>query len=55
MFRQRAFIVELIVAAALIVAPYVLPHLGFTPTTMTLVIAGATDTGATVTLDFTGM
>lgn len=33
MLRQRPFLVEILTAIALIAAPFVLPYLGFTPTT----------------------
>src|SRR4026207_2127657 len=34
MLRQRPFLVEVLTAIGLIAAPFVLPHLGFTPTTI---------------------
>src|ERR1043165_4990000 len=38
MLRQRPFLVEALTAAALIATPYVLPHLGFTPTTINRIL-----------------
>jgi len=38
MLRKRPLVVEVITAAALIAAPFVLPYLGFTPTTMNRIL-----------------
>src|SRR5262245_54386407 len=38
MFKQRFFIIEAMTAAALIAAPFVLPHLGFSPTTINRIL-----------------
>ncbi len=39
--RQRPFVVEILTALALIAAPFVLPHLGFTPTTINRILIWA--------------
>ncbi|MCZ7561823.1 MAG: branched-chain amino acid ABC transporter ATP-binding protein/permease [Burkholderiaceae bacterium] len=39
--RQRPFVVEIITALALIAAPFVLPYLGFTPTTINRILIWA--------------
>jgi branched-chain amino acid transport system permease protein len=41
MLKQRAFIVELIVAAGLIAAPFVLPYLDFSPNTINRILVWA--------------
>jgi branched-chain amino acid transport system permease protein len=38
MLRQRPFLIEVLAAAALIAVPFVLPHLGFTPTTINRIL-----------------
>src|ERR1043165_2975429 len=38
MLRQRPFLVEALTAAALIATPFILPHLGFTPTTINRIL-----------------
>ncbi len=38
MFKQRPFVIEALTATGLIVAPFVLPHLGFSPTTMNRIL-----------------
>src|SRR5215475_1656507 len=42
MLRQRPFIVEVLTAAGLIAAPFILPYLGFTPTTVNRILFGFT-------------
>ena len=38
MLRKRPLLVEVLTALGLIAAPFVLPHLGFTPTTMNRIL-----------------
>src|SRR5574340_1502807 len=54
--RQRAFIVEILTALGLIAAPFVLPHLGFTPTTINrILIMGLVGIGFDLLFGFTGL
>ncbi len=54
--RQRAFIVEILTLLALIAAPFVLPHLGFTPTTINrILIWGLVGIGFDLLFGFTGL
>src|SRR5690242_2478223 len=56
MTRQRAFLVELLTAAGLIAAPFILPYLGFTPTTMSRIIVwGLFGIGFDILFGFTGL
>ena len=56
MFKQRAFIVELLTAAGLIAAPFVLPYLGFSPTTINrILIWGLFGIGFDILFGFTGL
>ena len=54
--RQRAYIVEILTLLALIAAPFVLPHLGFTPTTINrILIWGLVGIGFDLLFGFTGL
>ncbi|MCK9514844.1 MAG: branched-chain amino acid ABC transporter ATP-binding protein/permease [Ottowia sp.] len=56
MFRQRAFIVELITLAVLIAVPFVLPHLGFNQSTINrIMIWGLVGIGFDLLFGFTGL
>jgi branched-chain amino acid transport system permease protein len=56
MLRQRPFIVEILTAAALIAAPFVLPYLGFTPTTVNRILVwGLFGIGFDILFGFTGL
>ncbi|MBE2241846.1 MAG: branched-chain amino acid ABC transporter ATP-binding protein/permease [Burkholderiaceae bacterium] len=54
--RQRPFIVEIIALLALIAAPFILPHLGFNPTTINrILIWGLVGIGFDLLFGFTGL
>ncbi len=54
--RQRPFIVEILTLLALIAAPFVLPHLGFNPTTINrILIWGLVGIGFDLLFGFTGL
>src|ERR1043166_4707528 len=56
MLRQRPFLVEILTAIGLIAAPFVLPHLGFTPTTMNRILVwGLFGIGFDILFGFTGL
>jgi branched-chain amino acid transport system permease protein len=56
MSRQRPFLMEAVTAILLIVAPFVLPHLGFTPTTMSrIMVWGLFGIGFDILFGFTGL
>src|SRR5665213_3461675 len=56
MLKQRPFLVEVLTAAALIAAPFVLPHLGFTPTTINRILVwGVFGLGFDILFGFTGL
>ena len=56
MLKQRAFLIEILTAAGLIVAPFVLPHLGFAPTTVNrILIWGLFGIGFDILFGFTGL
>ncbi len=56
MLRQRPFLVEVLTAVALIAAPFVLPHLGFTPTTVNRILVwGLFGIGFDILFGFTGL
>ena len=56
MLRQRPFLVELLTAAALVAAPFVLPYLGFTPTTINRILVwGLFGIGFDILFGFTGL
>jgi branched-chain amino acid transport system permease protein len=53
---QRPFLVEALTAAALIGAPFVLPHLGFTPTTINRILVwGMFGLGFDILFGYTGL
>src|SRR3954470_5230394 len=56
MLRQRPFLVEVLTAVGLIAAPFVLPYLGFTPTTMNRILVwGLFGLGFDILFGFTGL
>jgi len=56
MLRQRPFLVEALTAAGLIAAPFVLPYLGFTPTTINrMLVWGVFGIGFDILFGFTGL
>ncbi|HEY7661615.1 MAG TPA: branched-chain amino acid ABC transporter ATP-binding protein/permease [Xanthobacteraceae bacterium] len=56
MLRQRPFLVEILTAAGLIAAPFVLPYLGFTPTTINRILVwGLFGIGFDILFGFTGL
>src|SRR3954452_16082307 len=56
MLRQRPFLVEILTAASLLAAPFVLPYLGFTPTTMNRILVwGLFGIGFDILFGFTGL
>ncbi len=56
MLKQRPLLVEVLTALALIFAPFVLPHLGFTPTTINrILIWGMFGLGFDILFGYTGL
>jgi branched-chain amino acid transport system permease protein len=56
MLRQRPFLIEVLTAAGLIAAPFVLPYLGFTPTTINRILVwGLFGIGFDILFGFTGL
>jgi len=56
MLRPRPFLVEILTAACLIGAPFVLPYLGFTPTTINRILVwGLFGIGFDILFGFTGL
>ena len=56
MLRQRPFLVEVLTAVGLIAAPLILPHLGFTPTTINRILVwGIFGIGFDILFGFTGL
>ncbi|MGC1466104.1 MAG: branched-chain amino acid ABC transporter permease/ATP-binding protein, partial [Pseudolabrys sp.] len=56
MVRKRPFLVETLTAAGLIAAPFILPHLGFTPTTINRILVwGVFGLGFDILFGFTGL
>jgi branched-chain amino acid transport system permease protein len=56
MFRQRPFLVEALTALGLIATPFVLPYLGFTPTTINRILVwGLFGLGFDILFGFTGL
>src|SRR5215468_5957883 len=54
--RQRHFLIEILTGAGLIVAPFVLPYLGFTPTTINRILVwGIFGIGFDILFGFTGL
>ena len=56
MLRQRPFLVEALTAAGLIAAPFILPYLGFSPTTINRILVwGLFGIGFDILFGFTGL
>jgi len=56
MLKQRPFLIEALTAAGLIAAPFLLPHLGFTPTTINRILVwGLFGLGFDILFGFTGL
>src|SRR5690242_247382 len=56
MLKQRPFLIEILTAAGLIAAPFVLPYLGFTPTTINRILVwGLFGLGFDILFGFTGL
>ena len=56
MLKQRPLLIEVLTAAALIAAPFVLPYLGFTPTTVNRILVwGLFGIGFDILFGFTGL
>jgi branched-chain amino acid transport system permease protein len=56
MLRQRPFLVEALTAIGLIAAPFILPHLGFAPTTINRILVwGLFGIGFDILFGFTGL
>src|SRR5947209_20019956 len=56
MLTQRPFLIEVLTAVGLIAAPFLLPHLGFTPTTMNRILVwGLFGIGFDILFGFTGL
>ena len=56
MLRQRPLLVEALTAAGLIAAPFILPYLGFTPTTINRILVwGLFGIGFDILFGFTGL
>ena len=56
MLRQRPLLIEILTAASLIAAPFVLPYLGFTPTTINRILVwGLFGLGFDILFGFTGL
>jgi branched-chain amino acid transport system permease protein len=56
MLKRRAYIIEALTAVGLIVVPYVLPHLGFSPTTINRILVwGLFGLGFDILFGFTGL
>ena len=56
MLNQRSYIVEALTAAGLVAAPFILPYLGFTPTTINRILVwGLFGIGFDILFGFTGL
>ena len=56
MLKQRPFLIETLTAIGLIVAPFVLPHLGFAPNTVNRILVwGLFGIGFDILFGFTGL
>jgi branched-chain amino acid transport system permease protein len=56
MQKQRPFLIEILTAAGLIVVPFVLPHLGFAPTTINRILVwGLFGLGFDILFGYTGL
>src|SRR5271156_677694 len=56
MFKQRRYLIESLTAAGLIVAPFILPHLGFAPNTVNRILVwGLFGIGFDILFGYTGL
>src|SRR5579863_3664155 len=56
MFKQRPLIIEILTTVGLLAAPFILPHLGFTPTTMSrIMVWGLFGIGFDILFGYTGL
>src|SRR5271167_3603710 len=56
MLKQRRYLIELLTAVGLIVAPFILPHLGFAPNTVNRILVwGLFGIGFDILFGFTGL
>src|SRR5262245_23578189 len=56
MLKRRRFVVEILTAAGLIAAPFVLPHLGFAPNTVNRILVwGLFGIGFDILFGYTGL
>jgi branched-chain amino acid transport system permease protein len=56
MLKQRPFLIEILTAVGLIVAPFILPHLGFAPNTVNRILVwGLFGIGFDILFGFTGL
>src|SRR5579863_7234454 len=56
MFKQRPLVIEILTTVGLLAAPFILPHLGFTPTTMSrIMVWGLFGIGFDILFGFTGL
>src|SRR6201986_3602043 len=56
MVRQRPYLIEVLTAVGLIAAPFILPFLGFTPTTINRILVwGIFGIGFDILFGFTGL
>ena len=56
MRMQRRYLIELLTAVGLIVAPFILPHLGFAPNTVNRILVwGLFGIGFDILLGYTGL
>src|SRR5471032_2195388 len=56
MLKQRPFLIETLTAIGLIIAPFVLPHLGFAPNTVNRILVwGLFGLGFDILFGFTGL
>ena len=56
MLKQRPFLIETLTAVALIVSPFILPHLGFAPNTVNRILVwGLFGLGFDILFGFTGL
>src|SRR6201998_4008880 len=56
MLKQRRYLIELLTAAGLVVAPFILPHLGFAPNTVNRILVwGLFGIGFDILFGYTGL
>src|SRR3954468_5105082 len=56
MFRQKCYLIELFTAAGLILAPFILPYLGFAPNTVNRILVwGLFGIGFDILFGYTGL